>query len=115
MTRFFTARWINHRTFSAELPRNQLSDERRHARFWQHQGQSEELDFKRRSGFKLWSVIWFEADENKTIDRRGVERRAVTQTKSCSPLATRKGRNVAYIDGHVEWWNPDDYQKYSTA
>jgi len=63
--------------------------------------------------FKPWAVIWFEADENKGTTG------AVWNDGSSYPdeeaLSTRhqKGANVAYIDGHVEWWNPDDYNRYA--
>jgi len=67
------------------------------------------------SRFRPWAVIWFEADE--TNQSTG----AVWNDGSSFPdeelLSTRhqKGANVAYVDGHVEWWSPEDYNKFAYA
>lgn len=65
--------------------------------------------------FKVWSVIWFEADETKQSTGAVWNDGASYPDEELLSTRHQKGANVAYIDGHVEWWSPDDYLKFSTA
>jgi len=59
--------------------------------------------------FKPWAVIWFEADENKSSTGAVWNDGASYPDEELLSPRHQKGANLVMMDGHVEWWNPDDY------
>ena len=63
--------------------------------------------------FKPWAVIWFEALENKSSTGSVWNDGSSYPDEELLSPRHQKGGQVVCMDGHVEWWSPDEYNNYA--